>query len=231
MALSWPVVAEGATGEDVRTIQFSLNVHGQNLVVDGDFGPLTKAGVQVFQAAKGLASDGIVGDQTWPALVIQVSPGSQGVAIKAVQSQIASRGAIPLAIDGIFGPDTLGAVRQFQTWVGLTVDGIVGPNTWNAFVDGYLPGPNPNQVAHVVFQAWMQNDQVTAKKNANATTTAVADLFSHHWSAGQGWTFDGAQGAMGTGYFTWTRPAVQQLVLGIADGAGGYFYLQDVTLH
>ena len=228
MALSWPVVAEGATGEDVRTIQFSLNGHGQNLSVDGDFGTLTKAGVQAFQAAKGLASDGVVGDQTWPALVIQVSSGSQGDAVKALQSQIASRGASPLAIDGIFGPNTLEAVRQFQTWVGLTVDGIVGSNTWNALVDGYLPGPNPNQVAHVVFQAWTHNDQVTAKKNANATTTAVADLFSQPWSAGQGWTFDFAQGAAGTAYYTWKRPSGQQLVLGIADGAGGYFYLEGV---
>jgi peptidoglycan hydrolase-like protein with peptidoglycan-binding domain len=228
MALSWPVVAEGATGEDVRTIQFSLNAHGQSLVVDGDFGPLTKTGVRAFQATKGLASDGIVGGQTWPTLVIQVSSGGRGVAVKAVQSQIASRGASPLAIDGIFGPDTLTAVQQFQTWVGLSVDGIVGPSTWNAFVEGYLPGPNPNQVAHVVFRAWTQNDQVTAKKNADATTTAVADLFSQPWSAGQGWTFDSAQGAAGTGYFTWKRPSGQQLVLGIADGAGGYFYLDRV---
>jgi len=229
MALSWPLVAEGATGEDVRTIQFSLNAHGQNLAVDGGFGPLTKAGVQAFQASVGLAADGIVGDQTWPALVIQVSTGSQGDAVKALQSQVASRGADPLAVDGNFGPNTLAAIQQFQTWVGLSVDGIVGTVTWNAYVDGYLPGPNPGQVAHVVFQAWTQNDELTVTKNANATTSAVAELFSQRWSAGEGWTFDGANGAAGTIFYTWKRPTGNQLVLGIADGAGGYFYLEVVT--
>ena len=196
---------------------------------DGGFGPLTKAGVQAFQASVGLAADGIVGDQTWPALVIQVSTGSQGDAVKALQSQVASRGADPLAVDGNFGPNTLAAIQQFQTWVGLSVDGIVGTVTWNAYVDGYLPGPNPGQVAHVVFQAWTQNDELTVTKNANATTSAVAELFSQRWSAGEGWTFDGANGAAGTIFYTWKRPTGNQLVLGIADGAGGYFYLEVVT--
>jgi peptidoglycan hydrolase-like protein with peptidoglycan-binding domain len=229
MALSWPLVAEGATGEDVRTIQFFLNAHGRNLGVDGNFGPLTKAAVQAFQASKGLATDGIVGDKTWPALVIEVSTGSQGAAVKALQSQVASRGATPLAIDGVFGSDTLASVQQFQTWVGLSVDGIVGPITWNAYVDGYLPGPNTSQVAHVVFQAWTQNDELTVKKNTDSTTNAVTELFSQKWSPSAGWTFDGANGAAGTIYYTWKPSSGQQLVLGIADGAGGYFYLQVVS--
>jgi nicotinamide mononucleotide (NMN) deamidase PncC len=195
----------------------------------GHFGSLTKAAVQTFQASKGLATDGIVGDQTWPALLIEVSTGSQGDAVRALPSQVASRGANSLAIDGIFGSDTLAAVQQFQTSVGLSVDGIVGPNAWNAYVDGYLPGPNTNQVAHVVFQAWTQHDELTVRKNADATTNTVAELFAQKWSAGDGWTLDGGNGAAGTIYYTWKRPTGQQLVLGISDGAGGYFYLQVVT--
>ena len=35
-------------------------------------------------------------------------------------------------IDGIFGPKTRDAVKEFQGAHGLTVDGIVGPNTWAA---------------------------------------------------------------------------------------------------
>lgn len=229
MALSWPLVAEGATGEDVRTIQFSLNAHGQNLAADGSLGPLTKAAVQAFQASVGVTADGIVGGQTWPTLVISVSTGSRNDAVKALQSQVATRGASPLTIDGIFGPNTLTAVQQFQTELTLTIDGIVGPITWNAFVDGYLPGPNPSQVAHAVFQAWSQNDELIVTKNADATTNAVADLFSQKWSASEGWAHEGANGAAGTTFYTWKRPIGKQLVLGIADGAGGYFYLVDAT--
>ncbi|MDF2256370.1 peptidoglycan-binding domain-containing protein [Streptantibioticus ferralitis] len=33
-------------------------------------------------------------------------------------------------MDGIYGPNTKGAVLAFQRRNGLAVDGVVGPNTW-----------------------------------------------------------------------------------------------------
>jgi len=42
----------------------------------------------------------------------------------------------PLAVDGIFGPKTLGRVKEFQAANGLDVDGIVGPKTWAALGTG-----------------------------------------------------------------------------------------------
>lgn len=38
-------------------------------------------------------------------------------------------------VDGIFGTETLNAVRAFQASKGLPVDGVVGINTWNALLD------------------------------------------------------------------------------------------------
>ena len=37
-----------------------------------------------------------------------------------------------LAVDGIIGPKTTAAIKDYQQRSGLTVDGIVGPNTWGA---------------------------------------------------------------------------------------------------
>ena len=62
MAPSWPVVAEGATGEDVRTIQFSLNAHGQKLAVGGGFGPLPRQGSRPFRPRWAFPPMGL-----WPA--------------------------------------------------------------------------------------------------------------------------------------------------------------------
>src|SRR5690348_936479 len=43
-------------------------------------------------------------------------------------------------IDGDFGPNTKAAVESFQQGEGLAVDGIVGPNTWGALpADPHTP--------------------------------------------------------------------------------------------
>jgi peptidoglycan hydrolase-like protein with peptidoglycan-binding domain len=40
----------------------------------------------------------------------------------------------PVAVDGIFGPNTEAAVKAFQQSNGLAADGIVGPQTWPKLV-------------------------------------------------------------------------------------------------
>ncbi len=62
-------VAQGAQGEAVKGAQTCLNAHGSSLAVDGVFGSGTKAAVVSFQQWVGLRADGVVGPQTWCALV------------------------------------------------------------------------------------------------------------------------------------------------------------------
>ncbi|MEV0646323.1 N-acetylmuramoyl-L-alanine amidase [Phytomonospora sp. NPDC050363] len=131
---SWPVLRKGATGENVRTLQFLLRQHGSTLTVDGDFGTITDTAVRSFQSAKGLTVDGVVGAQSWPKLIVTVRQGSQGEAVKALQRRLSVVHGFSLSVDGNFATATNTAVRSFQTNKGLVVDGVVGPATWLALV-------------------------------------------------------------------------------------------------
>jgi hypothetical protein len=128
-----PTVRMGASGGTVTTMQYLLRHHGQDLAVDGDFGPQTEQAIRDFQRAKGLAADGVVGPRTWAALFATVQRGSEGDAVRAVQSQLVARG-FDVEVDGDFGRQTDQAVRSYQKSKGLGVDGVVGSQTWTALV-------------------------------------------------------------------------------------------------
>ena len=144
----FPLVRQGDQQHPVQTLQHLLRARGQNLTVDGIFGPRTDAAVRAFQQQKALAVDGIVGPDTWSALILTVRQGSQGDAVRGVQEEFQFRNqsgdpSKGLRIDGIFGPKTDAAVRGFQDALhqdipSVTVDGIVGPVTWRALVSGML---------------------------------------------------------------------------------------------
>ena len=227
MALTWPLEQQGSTGEDVRTVQYLVTAQGHPTGVDGDFGPLTKAAVEAFQSSRGLGADGIVGPQTWPQLIIQVQQGSNGDAVRAVQSQIHSRGdgANQITIDGIFGPVTSDAVRAFQTLLGLPVDGIVGPQTWNHLVNGYLAAPDPQTAAKDVFSAWEAHNRDRAAKNA--TLAAVNQIFAETFSSADGWSFEGSEGAAGTIFSIWKRSNGHLLRIGVINALEGPYYAAD----
>ncbi len=68
--------------------------------------------------------------------------GSRGAEVRALQHALNARPYIRLAEDGIFGPKTAAAVREFQRRVRLMQDGIVGPKThsmlWTRVVDSAM---------------------------------------------------------------------------------------------
>ena len=63
---------------------------------------------------------------------------TRGEYVKTLQKLLAAKNCDPLGIDGIFGPNTLAAVKKFQRnnkdiyGVQLEEDGCVGPLTWGA---------------------------------------------------------------------------------------------------
>jgi peptidoglycan hydrolase-like protein with peptidoglycan-binding domain len=146
----WPLVKKGDENHPIRTLQYLLRARGHTVTVDGIFGAATDAAVRAFQQERQLAVDGIVGPNTWSALIITVRRGSEGDAVRGVQEEFQFRNlsgdpSKGLAVDGIFGPETEAAVRGFQQALhtdipSVTVDGVVGPVTWQALVSGMLSG-------------------------------------------------------------------------------------------
>jgi murein L,D-transpeptidase YcbB/YkuD len=143
---AWPLVREGNKEHPVPTLQYLLRARGKNVTVDGMFGAQTGAAVRSFQQQKGLTADGIVGPNTWKALIQQVRRNDEGDAVRGVQEEFQFRNlsgdpSQGVQIDGFFGPETETAVRGFQSAVhadvsAMAVDGIVGPMTWQALVSG-----------------------------------------------------------------------------------------------
>ncbi len=82
--------------------------------------------------------------------------GSQGPEVRRLQGLLNRVANAGLAEDGIFGPRTESAVRQFQASRRLEVDGIVGPKTWAALLGasgaggaGLMDGRHFGEVASV----------------------------------------------------------------------------------
>lgn len=64
-----PTLRRGHRGADVARLQGLLTAAGYPLEQDGIFGRQTREAVRAYQAAHGLTVDGMVGQQTWGALM------------------------------------------------------------------------------------------------------------------------------------------------------------------
>jgi peptidoglycan hydrolase-like protein with peptidoglycan-binding domain len=67
--------------------------------------------------------------------------GRTGWDVAALQFQLARHGFPSGTFDGIFGPHVDTALRRFQEWAGLAVDGIAGPSTLGALTAAPATAP------------------------------------------------------------------------------------------
>jgi peptidoglycan hydrolase-like protein with peptidoglycan-binding domain len=160
-AASFPIVQQGASGADVYAIQHLLTHHNHATTPDGAFGPNTYAKVRSFQQAKGLTVDGIVGPQTWGALIVTVRNGSSGHAVRAAQRELNKHG-FGVTVDGQFGPQTDAATRRFQQQVGIAADGVIGPITWRELTgrSGSGGGTGADLCARVGYDAGFRGERL-----------------------------------------------------------------------
>jgi len=152
MALQpWPQIRKGRKAHPVPSLQYHLRARGHAVTVDGDFGPATDAAVRAYQEEQNLAVDGIVGPQTWQALVVTARRGDEGDAVRSVQEEFQYRNqsgdeSNAPAVDGIFGPETEATVRDWQQFLqnhdepAMAVDGIVGVMTWQSLISEMYAG-------------------------------------------------------------------------------------------
>jgi len=133
-------LAEGDRGEGVADLQRRLAAITTGLVVDGTFGPKTTETVFIFQKQRGLRATGTCDTATWMALVeagyglgdrllYHTQPMIRGDDVAELQNRLGGLGFDAGRVDGIFGPDTAGALLEFQRHSGLAADGVTGPET------------------------------------------------------------------------------------------------------
>jgi N-acetylmuramoyl-L-alanine amidase len=141
-----PVLRVGDRGDGVRDLQHRLVGAGHPIAPSefATFGASTEAAVRAFQTARQIRVDGIVGPETWSAVVESgfelgdrllylQSPNLRGDDVALLQHTLNRLGFDAGREDGILGPESAGALREFQRNAGLTVDGIAGPATLEAF--------------------------------------------------------------------------------------------------
>lgn len=131
----------GDDGDAIRDLQQRLRALGHSCGADrsGAYGEATTEAVRSFQSQRGLAQDGICGPDTWSTLV-EASyrlgdrllylrrPMLRGDDVAALQRRLGALGFDPGRVDGIFGPETEAALREFQRNVAITTDGVCGPD-------------------------------------------------------------------------------------------------------
>ncbi len=128
----------GDLGPTVRDLHRRLSVAGFEDTGDSDvFDSATQHSVREFQQHRGMITDGICGPHTWSALIeaghhlgdrmlYLRSPMYRGDDVTQLQEQLGSLGFDAGWVDGIFGPMTESALREFQRNQGLMPDGVLG---------------------------------------------------------------------------------------------------------
>ena len=129
----------GDRGEPVRDVQDRLTALGFACEPDdaGVFGDATYTAVSEFQGSRGLPVDGIVGSETWRSLVeagyglgdrmvYHRVPMMRGDDVAELQARLNSLGFDTGKVDGIFGPDSLAGLLDFQHNRQMAEDGIAG---------------------------------------------------------------------------------------------------------
>jgi N-acetylmuramoyl-L-alanine amidase len=135
-----PDITQGESGDLVSQLTDYLFRLGYLPAAKNSFDDAVTQAVKAFQQARGLTISGIVdaitlrsleearwklGDRT----LSLITPAMRGDDVAQLQSQLSEMGFNCGRVDGIFGPQSESALKEFQKSVGVKVDGQCGPAT------------------------------------------------------------------------------------------------------
>lgn len=149
----------GLRGYDVKILQQRLAALNYfNAPVTGYYCEKTAAAVSNFQRDNGMNPDGktdaIVRRYLWPSAAEntpsrypELKEGSTGTYVSQAQMRLKAAGFLHDTADGVFGENTLSAVKAFQKSRKLTVDGKIGKSTWEALMKVNMNHAEPEKTA------------------------------------------------------------------------------------
>ncbi len=135
----------GMSGDEVTALQNSLVAAGYLArTVDGEYGSTTKQAVYLFQKDKGLPTTGAADDETRAAIAaaegetwrngggVVYAEGNRGDVITEMQEKLKVAGFLQGDIDGVYGSDTVNAVKAMQRANDFPESGAIDEVTYEA---------------------------------------------------------------------------------------------------
>jgi len=185
---------EGDTGDDVAAIQAKLAVLGYNPGnSDGDFGAMTTAAIKLFQQDRGLEADGLMGADTYRALMgrdIPTSRDGSSVTLRRVIQTALRYTGVPYSFGGTTpnGFDCSGFTRFVFAQSGISLPRMADEQ----YEIGQRVAANRLQVGDLVFFTtyeegashtgiYLGNGQFISATSSRGV--AVNSLFSGYWGA------------------------------------------------
>jgi len=134
------MIKPGDRGDVVTVVTNTLHRLGLISSPTDTFTPEVSQAVRAFQQERGLKITGEIDLGTHAAIEearwklgdrsLKVeAPQMRGDDVATLQSRLIDMGFNPGRVDGIYGPTTESAVKEFQKSVGVKIDGICGPGT------------------------------------------------------------------------------------------------------
>lgn len=207
---------KGNSGSKVTQMQTRLIELGYMAgSASGKVCSITEQAIIAFQQRNGLSADGVAGPSTLDKLYsssarsakaavgvigVTLKEGSEGAAVRLLQSKLKAYGFLSGSVDGSFGTATKEAVRAFQKANGLTADGKAGGDTLQKLFAGSVTTSSQSKATQkpTTKPTAKPTTKPTATKKATSKPTATPNAYIRVTERPDGEYFTLEKGMMGT---------------------------------